>query len=120
MAPSPIPPISSAQPVSAAEIQKVAAAAHEFEAMLLETFLKPLEDSFSTLPGGDDSMGASGYRDMGTQAIASAITQAGGLGLADMMVRNLLHQHGPPSQATAIGTGGRKAIKGFPAYADSN
>jgi peptidoglycan hydrolase FlgJ len=104
----------------ATEIQKVVEAARQFEAVLLESFLQPLEQTFSTLPGGDDSLGVGGYRDMGTQAMATAIAKSGGLGIGDMVVRNLLHLHQLPGRATAISTGGPNGIKGFSAYADSN
>jgi Rod binding domain-containing protein len=107
-------------PAKTANVQKVVEAAQEFEAVMLESFLRPLEESFSSLPGGDDSMGMSGYRDMVTQAMASAIAKAGGFGLADMVVRNLLHLKMTRGGTTAIGTGGAKAIKGFSPYADSN
>jgi len=109
-----------AQAGKSSDTQKVVEAAQQFEAVLLESFLQPLEETFSTLPGGDDSLGVSGYRDMGTQAMASAITKSGGLGIADMVVRNLLHLHKLPGRSTAIGTGGPNGIKGFSAYADSN
>lgn len=105
-----------------AEARKVIESAHQFEAAMLESFLQPMEKAFSTVPGGgsDDGLGMSGYGDMGTQAVASAISQAGGIGIADMLVRNLLHLQKVPGKATAIGTGGPNGIKGFSPYADSN
>lgn len=106
---------------SAAEVHKVIESAHQFEAAMLESFLEPMEKAFSTVPGdSDDNLGMSGYGGMGTQAMASAISQAGGIGIADMLVRNLLHLQKVPGQATAIGTGGPNGIKGFSPYADSN
>jgi len=100
----------------------VVTAAQQFEAVLLESFLQPMEKAFSSLPGGDDDggLGMSGFNDMGTQAMASAISKSGGLGIADMVIRNLLHLQKTPGRATAIGTGGPNGIKGFSAYADSN
>jgi Rod binding domain-containing protein len=111
---------TNSQSEKSSDLHKVVDAARQFEAVLLESFLQPLEQSFSTLPGGEDGLSASGYRDMGTEAVATAIAQAGGLGLAGMVVRNLLHLQTLPGRATAIGTGGPNGIKGFWPYADSN
>ena len=107
---------------SAAEVRQVIESAHQFEAAMLESFLEPMEKAFSTVPGGgsDDGLGMKGYGGMGTQAVASAISQAGGIGIADMLVRNLLHLQKVPGKATAIGTGAPSGIKGFSPYADSN
>jgi Rod binding domain-containing protein len=69
-------------------------AALEFESVLLQTLLEPLEKSFSTLPGKDDLSGGDNYHYLGTQALASSLAQSGGLGLARMMVRSLLKPHG--------------------------
>jgi Rod binding domain-containing protein len=69
---------------------KIKKAAQDFEAVLLQTLLEPLEKSFSTLPGKDDPSGADNYHYLGTQALASALSRSGGVGLAAMMVRNLL------------------------------
>ena len=113
-------PTSGSQMGKPSDLHRVVEAARQFEAVLLEAFLQPLEQAFSTLPGGNDGLSASGYRDMGTQAIASALAQSGGLGIADMVVRNLLHLQKLPGKATAIGTGGPNGIKGFSPYADSN
>jgi Rod binding domain-containing protein len=115
-------PIASPGPQTgqSSNVRKVVEAARQFEAVLLESFLRQLEQSFSTLPGGEDSLSVDGYRDMGTQAMATAVAQAGGLGIADMVVRNLLHLHGQAPNATAVGTGGPNGVKGFSPYADSN
>lgn len=69
---------------------KVRRAAQDFEAVLLQSLLDPLEKSFSTLPGKDDLSGGDNYHYLGTQALASALSQSGGIGLAAMTVRNLL------------------------------
>jgi len=72
------------------DTQKIMQAAQEFEAILLESFVKPLEQTFSQLPGEEGALGVSGYQDMGTQALVSGLAKSGGLGIADMIVRNLL------------------------------
>ncbi|HEY1265168.1 MAG TPA: rod-binding protein [Terriglobales bacterium] len=69
---------------------KLKGAAQDFEALLLEPFLTRLEDTFSAVPGAGQEMGLEGYRGLGTQALAAGIAHAGGLGIADMIVRQLL------------------------------
>ena len=115
-------PAHQAKTPSAAEVRKVIESAHQFEAVMLESFLEPMEKAFSTVPGNgnEDGLNMSGYGDMGTQAMASAISQAGGIGIADMLVRNLLHLQKVTGRGTAIGTGVLNGIKGFSPYADSN
>jgi Rod binding domain-containing protein len=120
--PQELKPAKGGNSPTPAEVRKVVEAAHQFEAAMLESFLQPMEKAFSTLPGGNDEngLGVSGFSDMGTQAMASAISQAGGIGIADMLVRNLLHLQKVPGRGMAIGTGGPNGIKGFSPYADSN
>ena len=91
-----ISPASGASPpgIEAKLANKVRHAAQEFESVLLQTLLEPLEKSFSTLPGKDDLSGGDNYHYLGTQALASALSQSGGLGLARMMVHSLLKPQG--------------------------
>jgi len=62
-------------------------AARDFEAILLTSLLDSLQRTFS---GVDDSTpGASDYRLMGTQALASAIAQYGGIGISRLILNHL-------------------------------
>jgi Rod binding domain-containing protein len=61
-------------------------AAREFESLLLRHVLKSLEKTTSLGPANQS---ASTYRSMMTDALADGIGQSGGLGLADLMARNL-------------------------------
>ncbi len=108
-------PIATAKPQSgeSADTQRVVAAARQFEAVLLESFVQPLQETFSSLPGGEDGLSVGGYRDMGTQAMASALAQAGGLHLAEMVVRNLLHLHNLPGKLRPLVQGDPMAFKVF-------
>jgi hypothetical protein len=81
---------SPAGPAGAKLKAKVMKAAQDFEGVLLESLLEPLEKTFSTLPGKDDLSGADNYHYLGTQALASALAHSGGIGLGALMVRNLL------------------------------
>ncbi len=84
------PAVTGQQP-SPKEREKLVRAAEEFEAILLEMFLRPLAESFSSLPGTEPEMGMSGYRELGLQGLAAGMAKGGGIGLADMIVRKLLH-----------------------------
>jgi Rod binding domain-containing protein len=69
-------------------------AARQFEAVLLNTLLGSLERSFSALPGKKPDSIADNYHAMGMQALASSLAAGGGVGIASMIVRNLLHRKG--------------------------
>jgi len=62
-------------------------AAQEFEVQLLCSILQPLENTFSAVSGSvDPSCKGGAYGDMGTQAVASALATAGGIGIAKMLM----------------------------------
>ncbi len=70
---------------------KLPKAAQEFEAILLNSLLQSLHDSFCSLPGDDSKAASDGYSAMGTQALASELAASGGLGIARMMITHLDH-----------------------------
>jgi flagellar protein FlgJ len=82
--------LNAAAPLQAtpgADNPKLKSAAHEFEASLMKEFLKPLEhDSlFSEDRSGDsdDQEGSAGaLMSFGSQAMAQAISERGGFGIA--------------------------------------
>lgn len=66
-------------------------AAHEFEASLMQELLKPMEkDSLFSQDNGDGMvMGDAGmdtWSSLGTQSLAKALSDAGGLGIATKMI----------------------------------
>lgn len=67
---------------------RVYKAAQDFEALLLASLLSPLEKSFSSVSGPDSS--GDDYHYMGVQALAGALSKSGGIGVADLLVRQLL------------------------------
>jgi len=84
---------ASLQPPSAGvpeakTMAKTEKAARDFEALLLGPVLDALQKSFA---GGEDGKtpGASDYRHMGTQALAQAIADRGGIGIAKLLVSHL-------------------------------
>jgi len=74
----------------AVHARKVIHAAHEFEAVLLNTMLGPLAQVFSSLPGKTRDSESDNYHYLGMQALASGLAVREGLGIADLIVRNLL------------------------------
>lgn len=74
---------------SASDLNKGRKAAREFEAQLIGTVLESFEKTFATLPGQDEIAGEDNYNYMGTQAMASALAEGGGFGIAQMISAHL-------------------------------
>ncbi len=81
-------PSGSVMDGDAIQDRKLAAGAHEFEAMLLGEMLKPLKFGDESSEEEGDGGAAGTIRGMGTEAMAKAISAGGGLGIA----REILHQ----------------------------
>jgi len=74
--------------------RKLADAAHQFEGMFLQQMLKPLstmgKDDADDDKGDDDKAGdVSTYQSLGVEAMAKAISAAGGLGIAKNIVASV-------------------------------
>lgn len=67
---------------------KTAKAARDFESVLLTSLFDSLQKSFA-FDAEDKTPGASDYRMMGTQALAKAVADAGGIGIARLILRHL-------------------------------
>ena len=100
---SPSANASSAAPTEA-YVQRVTHAARQFEAVLLNSLLGSLEHSFSALPGKKADSIADNYHAMGMQALASSLAASGGVGIANMIERNLLHTEGQGLNSQAAPT----------------
>ncbi|RZU39436.1 rod binding protein [Edaphobacter modestus] len=73
---------------------KLADAAQQFEGMMLQEMLKPLgpkEDSW----GGEESSdsGSDTIRSFGIEAVATAISKSGGLGIARQVIQQVTAEH---------------------------
>jgi Rod binding domain-containing protein len=82
------PSVSTVSPqlaMPAAALGRGAKAAREFESQLLESLVESLEKTFSALPGENDVPGADDYNYLGTQALAGALAERGGFGIAAMI-----------------------------------
>lgn len=75
-------------PGTSAASPKLAKAAREFEAILLQSWLEKMNQSFV---GSEDSQdpGHDTLSSLGTQAIAGALAARGGIGIAHMILRQL-------------------------------
>ncbi len=106
---------SKAQPAEGASSPspKLVKAAHEFEAILLQNWMEKMNHSFlgndSSLDPAHDTVSS-----LGTQAIATALAARGGIGIANMILRQLAGKEqsgkGEPSPANSVTHG--TAVRG--------
>ena len=82
--------MTSGDSEAAIHARKVIHAAHEFEAVLLNTMLGPLEQVFSSLPGKKPDSESDSYHYLGMQSLSSVLANNGGLGIANLITRSLL------------------------------
>jgi len=80
------PGIAGAREPAKPPSEEALKAAREFESLLLRHVLKSLEKTTSIGPASQSS---STYRSMITDALADGIGQSGGLGMADLLARDL-------------------------------
>lgn len=91
----------------AAKNSKLADAAHQFESMLLQEMLKPMRlgqdgwagDTSDTTDSAMDTLSS-----FGTEAVATAISRAGGLGIAKQVIRQVTLEHQQTTKGTSHGT----------------
>ena len=76
-------PISAAAPAGKAKAEK---AAQDFEAVLLGSLLESLQKTFAGT-SEDGPVGSSNYTQMGTQALATAMSAHGGIGIARLILQ---------------------------------
>jgi Rod binding domain-containing protein len=76
-----------------AENNKIEKSAKDFESILLGSWLQQAEQSFGSLPGGDDDEDADPGKDqlqgIALQSLGSSMTAAGGIGIAKMIAKQL-------------------------------
>lgn len=70
--------------------RKLTEAAQQFEGMLLEQMLKPMREGGDW--GEESGGGSQTMASFGTEAVAKAISKAGGLGIARQVVRQVMHE----------------------------
>ena len=76
-----------------AENTKIEKSAKDFESILLGSWLQQAEQSFGSLPGGDDDGDADSGKDqfqgMAMQSLGASMTAAGGIGIARIISQQL-------------------------------
>jgi Rod binding domain-containing protein len=70
--------------------RKAFQAARQFEAILLNSVLESLQKSFVELPGTREDPDTSQYEHLGMQALAGALANDGGIGIAPLIAHSLL------------------------------
>jgi len=76
----------------ATENNKIEKSAKDFEAILLSSWLEQAEQSFGSVPGGDDDdadPGKDQLQGMAVQSLGNSMTAAGGIGIARMISTQL-------------------------------
>ena len=69
-------------------IQKLTRVAQEFEGILLSSWLEEVQKDSLDPSGASLGAGSETLRSLGTQAVAQALAQRGGVGIARMIVRH--------------------------------
>jgi len=99
---------SAPAPETTQQNPRLSSAAHEFEASLMKEFLKPLQhDSLFADEGSkddDDSSGSAGtLMSYGAEAMAKAISEHGGFGIAEKILDHFKHNANPSKAGTTDG-----------------
>ena len=76
----------------------VAAAAREFEALLISQWLKAARQAGQVLAQESDMTGSENYHEMAEKHLAEAIATKGTFGLARMMLREIQEAPSPPHE----------------------
>jgi len=102
-------PLSTTQrpPAEAPVPDEIRRAAEEFEAVFLSEMLAPMFESLSTDGLGGGGMGEQMFRPMLVERYAEAISQAGGIGIADAVMREMLRMQGETVSPEAADGAGR-------------
>lgn len=97
---------------------KLAAAAQQFESVLLGQWLQSAESSFAAVPGGDDDAdaGTEQMRGFATQQLATGFTASGGIGIAKLVL-GALSRANDQEQAKAAAAQAGNAAAGLSAQA---
>ena len=92
-----------------ARMAKLTDGAHQFEAMMLTEMLKGLNFSGAPDEGGQEPSGgaSSTITGYGTEALAKAISQGGGFGLAKQIVRQVTAEDNARGKSNSAATGSK-------------
>lgn len=102
--------VTNSIPADESRAAKLARAAHQFEAVLLNQLLGSLQETFSALGKHKSESGSDHYQYLGMQALASSIAAGGGVGIAEMIIHNVMQRENPAADAAAKP---QKSLSGF-------
>ena len=98
----PVLPVSAAhEPQAALQQPRLAKAAHEFEGQMLKELLKPMASAGGSLTGDDDTGSLLG--EFASEALGKALSEQGGFGIANRIVKQLDHSGNHPETAGVTG-----------------
>jgi Rod binding domain-containing protein len=84
---------SSTSTASSKEDAKITKAGTDFESILLGSWLQQAENSFGSVPGGDEDSDADAgkeqFQGLAMQSLAGSLTKSGGIGIAKMITEHL-------------------------------
>lgn len=94
---------TGAVPEQTAPSPRLVNAAHEFEAQMMKELLKPMTSGDALTNDGDADEGSGGaLGEFASEALGRAISDRGGFGIANSIVKELSHTSAPPvSQAVS-------------------
>lgn len=107
-------------PKTATDAAKIDKGAKEFEAVLVGSWLQQAEQSFGSVPGGDDSLdvGRDSMMSLGVQTLATSMAAAGGIGIGKMVAKAMhaaaTKADGQTQPAPASQTGGDSPASAIP------
>jgi Rod binding domain-containing protein len=81
-------PASEPEPSPGSRMQKLTKVAQQFEGVLLSSLLQEVQKGMVDSSAGGLGAGSDTLQSLGTQAVAQALAQKGGLGIAKMIVRH--------------------------------
>jgi Rod binding domain-containing protein len=95
-----IAPLATLQTPSAKALNdKIDKSAKDFESLLLTNWLQSAQEGFGSVPGGDEDAdadpGSDQLKGLATQSLGTALTAAGGLGLAHSIAQLLQRSDAP-------------------------
>jgi flagellar protein FlgJ len=97
-----VPPANS--PAKGAANPRLASAAHEFEASMMQELLKPLQKDLAGDGTNEDGGESNAIVGFGSEMLARAISERGGFGIATRILDRLAPAHEP--QRSKDGHGG--------------
>lgn len=99
--------------LSKAEERRLRSTAHEVESLFISQMLKTMRQASGNVGGPLTGTGQRVYQEMMDEHLGRTLAKGGGLGLADMLVRDVLRRQGvtknpssPPAEQPIRGAGG--------------